>query len=506
MRRKQLSANDGRWFWLSLCAAACAVSGALVAMSVTSWPEQYKKAKRSRNKYSRRTRGNRSGGTANLMSDDSEEEPFTADGEQSLELLRQMKWYHSASTFLERLHFSSLDDLQLASLVGELWFILKKNVISLEVACERFRNMKYVTRMFQKVLKVYRDAVIHLKRFADGVLGMDFANITLSAEAQSYPHCLCFLSHHGSCVEIVAALATSFPSWSRVCGKLQDELNKTRREWKKSHFIFFDKLSKSVKRFDEVAVKAFDDGIRKGNTSWERIVRSSKALLESETLFWKSILAGHSELPLDTVYSVTGSPKASSDHDYYRMSYLQNRKNLADVEDTGDNNLHDAKLPIVKVAHVYSETDSPKVLSNHDYHMPHLQNDKNVTDVEDLGDTTLRDAKLPSIAKVALDCNNVAEGVQSEEENSKSVPQQDRLPLIGSRSRFLSMSRKEQEIEKNDMMNHLEQLQLEHNLSRDVHSPISSMEEDSAGYHRTISSFNGNMAEMAKRLIELEQY
>jgi len=277
------------WLWLSLGAAACVVCGVLFRGAMND--NQDNESIGDRAEKSPIPGNSRCDQIKHRTVEDSEENPCVEDGDTLLRQLRLEDWHIRTSDSMDGLNFSSMTNPKLVRMAGELWFALRKNIISLETACERYQTENNVMQMLKEILVIHKDALEALKKFAKDVLNLDVQKQVLSARAQGYPHCMCFLADHGTCVEIVAALAVSFPSWQRVCRRLRDELKKSRPHWNRNHFKLLDELARPIDDFDEIAIKALNEGLSLQDTSRGRIESSTKVLEESEKLFWEHIVA-----------------------------------------------------------------------------------------------------------------------------------------------------------------------------------------------------------------------
>jgi len=279
----QLPKKNREWLWLSLAAAACFFSGAVLSTALASKDEKPKKERGEKplsTAYRLRRKKPR-------IIDDTREAPCKEDGDKILEQLQKEDWFISTAKFFDELEFSSMSDVELTVFARELKFLLRKNVMSMEVACERYQTKIQVVHMLKKILKVYKDALKLLKPFASE-LGINIDGQVLSAGAQCYPNSICFLADHGTCAEMVAALAISYPSWAEVCEKLRDDLMK-HRSWSSDQLELLNGLAKPIEHFDNISVRALNEGLESRDTSKGRIVSSARVLKESEKLFWQTI-------------------------------------------------------------------------------------------------------------------------------------------------------------------------------------------------------------------------
>jgi len=280
----QVPKQNREWLWLSLAAAACFFSGAVLSTALASKDEKPKKQRGEKplsTAYRLRRKKPR-------IIDDTREAPCNEDGDKILEQLQKEDWFTSTAKFFDELEFSSMTDVELTVFARELKFLLRKNVMSMEVACERYQTKIQVVHMLKKILKVYKDAVKLLKPFASE-LGINIEGQVLSAGAQCYPNSICFLADHGTCAEMVAALAISYPSWGRVCERLRDDLMKY-RSWSSDQLELLNGLAKPIEHFDNISVRALNEGLESRDTSKGRIVSSARVLKESERLFWQTIV------------------------------------------------------------------------------------------------------------------------------------------------------------------------------------------------------------------------
>jgi len=284
--------KDRVWLWFSLGAVSSFVGIALIrtAMAITLNKGNKLKVDNTQSfgespKYFFR----------NQLVDDSGEAPCRDNGSTLVSQLRSTDWNLNTSNTLKELDLSHITQLQIKKMAGELWFVLKKNILSLEIACERWVNDNAVVHMLRSILLVYKDAIEPLEHLAAHILDINPAKQGLSGTAQSWPNCICFLANNGSCVEIVAALALSFPIEQQEWARLRDELKKSQYHWNRNQFELFDKLAKPIKNFDEIAIKALNNGLRFKDTSVSRIENSAKVLQDSVELFWKFIVVREGE-------------------------------------------------------------------------------------------------------------------------------------------------------------------------------------------------------------------
>jgi len=287
----QILDDDRQWLWLSIGAAACVVCGVFFRGGMTNRRDNRRRRPRKvRFEKSPVPRASSSGDIKHRKVEDSEEKPCVEVGATLLEQLRLEEWHIRTSDALDGLNFSSMSKPHLIRMAGELWFVLRKNIISLETACEKYETKNNVLHMLKEILVIHTNSLEALKKFGKA-LNLDLQKQVISAAAQGYPHCMCFLADHGTCVEIVAALAVSFPSWQRVSGRLRDELKESQPEWTSDHFELLDELARTIDDFDGIAVKAIDEGLALQDTSRGRIESSTKVLEESQKLFWEHIVS-----------------------------------------------------------------------------------------------------------------------------------------------------------------------------------------------------------------------
>merc|ERR550534_86901 len=156
--------------------------------------------------------------------------------------------------------------------------------------------------MLKKILKVYKDAVKLLKPFASGI-GINITGQVLSAGAQCYPNSICFLADHGTCAELVAALALSYPSWGKVCERLRDDLMKDGSR-SSVQLELLNGLAKPIEHFHNISVRALNEGLESQDTSKGRIVSSARVLKESEKLFWQTVAGDQTKKRTSTAAEV----------------------------------------------------------------------------------------------------------------------------------------------------------------------------------------------------------
>jgi len=257
------------WYWLSLGAAVCVIGGVLFGTIVV----------KKRNIHR----------TPRFEIDESKEELCEDNGATILKRLRESNWNLEIKEFLRGLDLEHLSEAQLRAFVSEQWIIIKKNILSLEIICNRFHEGKDVVVLFRKVLEKNKAALEHLKPFANEVLKIDFKEHLVCAEAQTYSHCLSFMANHGSCIELLCALIVNIPVRSVVFERLRQGVIK-HRGWKKEQVAFIYHLESPIVDFDELAIKALDVELRLNGLSWWKMESSAKLLQESEKMFWESIM------------------------------------------------------------------------------------------------------------------------------------------------------------------------------------------------------------------------
>jgi len=277
--------GDQDWIWLSLGAAACVVSGVLFG----TVSDNRRKVKKRRS----------SSITLGDIKVDSEEEYKTEDAVAIIVRLREADWHTEIVQSLDDLDFVSITDTQLNAIACEKRVALEKDILSFKTICERFRSKKAVVRLFMELLKVYQTALPLLDTFAAKILQVEEIH-EISAEAQSYSHCLSFSATHSSCAEIVGAIAVNFPVRWMACRKLSDGLTKS-RGWSKQQVAFAETLAQPLPNFDELLVEALTEALKLEVSNWQKIEQNGKVLLKTEKLFWNTLIEKRK------------SPKKSSD-------------------------------------------------------------------------------------------------------------------------------------------------------------------------------------------------
>jgi len=257
------------WYWLSLGAAVCVVGGVLFGTIVV----------KKRNIHN----------TLRFEMDESKEELCEDNGATILKRLRESNWNLEIQEFLNGLDFDHLSEAQLRAFVSEQWIVIKKNILSLEIICNRFHEGKDVVVLFKELLEKNKAALEHLRPFANEVLKIDFKEHLVCAEAQTYPHCLSFMANHGSCTELLCALIVNIPVRSVVFERLRHGVTKE-PGWRKEQVAFIYHLESPIVDFDELAIKALDMELHLNGSSWWKMESSAKILQESEKMFWESIM------------------------------------------------------------------------------------------------------------------------------------------------------------------------------------------------------------------------
>jgi len=266
--------GDQDWIWLSLGAAACVVSGVLFGTV-------------SDNRRAVKKRRTSSISLADIKVD-SEEEYKTEDAAAIIVRLREADWHTEIIQSLDDLDFVSITDTQLNAIVCEKRVALEKDILSFKTLCERFRSKKAVLRLFIELLKVYQAALPLLNTFAEKILQAEEIH-EVSAEAQSYSHCLSFSATHSSCAEIVGAIAVNFPVRWMACRKLSEGLAKS-RGWSKQQIAFAETLSQPLPNFDELLVEALSEALKQEVSNWQKIEQNGKVLQKTEKLFWNTLI------------------------------------------------------------------------------------------------------------------------------------------------------------------------------------------------------------------------
>jgi len=243
--------------------------------------------------------------------------PCDLEGATILNRLIKSDWNQEMSEFLDGLDLKYLRDSLLRKFVVQQMSSLQKNILSLEIICERFRYAKYVLEFFLKLLEVYYAAFEQLELFAKDVLNINNYDHKIYAEAQSYAHCLFFLASQANCVELCSALCVNISGRSLVFKRLRGSLLKG-RGFSKEQVKFFDLLGNLIQDFDDHAIRAVNQALRLNETSWRRIENNARLLQESDRLFWESLMKDESEtymkLPRDSFWdgmSLPNGPKIS---------------------------------------------------------------------------------------------------------------------------------------------------------------------------------------------------
>jgi len=281
--RRNFTESQQQWFWISLGACVSIGGGVLT----------YRMQKRKRAKTCHNLRGL------------AKTELCNKDGPAILKCLSEAQWNQATTQFLKRLDFKRVSQLQLRVFACELWTALKKDIKSLQVVLERFRNANEITQFVRTILEADRRALTLLKPFASDILGCDVEKRIVCAKAQSYSHSLSFLSNNGSCVEVISALAVNIPVRRYVFKTLAEDLVDC-SDFKTEEIAFLDLLGSPSEDFNKLTLKALNKALRLGRTSWTQIESSAKILQESEKLFWEFVMYEFNEierLGKDSIYT-----------------------------------------------------------------------------------------------------------------------------------------------------------------------------------------------------------
>jgi len=257
------------WYWLSLGAVVCVFGGALFGTVIF---------KRRSSNYIRK-----------FELDEVKEELCEDDGATIVKRLMDTTWNLEITEFLDMLDFKHVSEAQLRMFVSEQWIIIKKNTFSLEVACKRFKCGKDAIALFSKLVDKNKESLEHLESFASEVLKIDLKDYMVCAEAQTYPHCLSFMTNHGSCAELLCALFVNIPVRNLAFERLRNGLMKD-RGWCREQVVYLEHMGSPIPDFAKVVLRALDEQLRLDRTSWKKIESNAKLLQESEKLFWESTM------------------------------------------------------------------------------------------------------------------------------------------------------------------------------------------------------------------------
>jgi hypothetical protein len=188
------------------------------------------------------------------------------DGETIIRRLRKSDWQREIIEFVNGLTFNNVSDIQFKTLAGELLVALEKDILSIKTLCDRFRGTREVVQLFAWFSKVYTAALQLLKSVISDVLKIELDKVEVSAEAQSYSHCFSFLASHGSCADIISAIAVNFPVRHIAWRKLGNGLQKSKK-WSKQDIAFIDKLAQPLPSFDEHVVEALNIALQQDTVS-----------------------------------------------------------------------------------------------------------------------------------------------------------------------------------------------------------------------------------------------